>query len=177
MLAEELDHIRKRLLAEGDKIVTFFESLTEIDWNNKVYSAGSGWSIREVLAHFISAERAYQVYLKEVLEGGSGAPNDLDIDKFNEADVATMDGIPPAQLVETYKATRENTIRLTTNMRDSDLHKKANHPWFEGKDIGWYLKLIYRHNTMHLQDLKKSLRTSEPVPDSDVHRSGRSVDP
>jgi hypothetical protein len=176
-LAEELDHIRKRLLAEGDKTVAFFENLTDIDWNNKVYSSGSGWRIREILAHFISAERAYQGYLQEVLEGGLGASSDFDIDKFNETDVATMDGLPPSKLIDTYKSTREKTLRLTTIMEDSDLQKQAYHPWFEEKEVGWYLKLIYRHNTMHLQDVRKSLRTGEPVPDSDQHRTGRSIDP
>ena len=168
-MAEELDHLRKRLSAEGDKTIAFFESLPEVDWNHKVYRAGSGWRIREVLAHFISAERAYQRYLREVLTGGSGAPNDFDINEFNETDVAAMDDINPDQLLESYKSTREYTLRLTSSLKESDLHKKANHPWFEEKEVGWYLKLIYRHNMMHLQDVRKSLRTGESIPDSDGH--------
>lgn len=176
-MTEELDHLRKRLSAEGEKTITFFEALSGTDWDFKVYRAGSGWRVREVLAHFISAERAYQGFLKEVLVGGSGAPDDFDIDRFNETDVATMDGIPPVQLVETYKSVREKTLDLTSALSESDLKIRANHPWFEDKEVGWYLKLIYRHNTMHLQDVRKSLRTKEPVPDSDVHRTGRRVDP
>ena len=176
-MAEELDHLRKRLSAEGEKTVTFFESLSEIDWNHKVYRAGSGWRVREVLAHFISAERAYQVFLLEVLEGGSGAPDDFDIDRFNEADVPKLDGIQPDQLVESFKSTREKTLGLTVKLSDSDLKLRANHPWFKDQEVGWYLKLIYRHNTMHLQDVRKSLRSGEPLPESDLHRTGRKVDP
>ncbi len=168
-MAEELDHLRKRLSAEGDKTIAFFESLSEVDWNHKVYRAGSGWRIREILAHFISAERAYQRYLREVLTGGSGAPNDFDINEFNETDVAAMNDINPDQLLESYKSTREYTLQLTSSLKESDLHKKANHPWFEEKEVGWYLKLIYRHNMMHLQDVRKSLRTGESIPDSDGH--------
>ena len=167
-MAEELDHLRKRLSAEGDKTIAFFESLPEDDWNHKVYRAGSGWRIREVLAHFISAERAYQRYLQEVLAGGSGAPKDFDIDEFNETDVAAMENIPPSQMLEAYSSTREYTLELTSSLKESDLHIKAKHPWFEEKEVGWFLKLIYRHNMMHIQDVRKSLRIGESIPDSDI---------
>lgn len=176
-MSEELNHLRKRLSVEGEKTITFFELLTGKDWDHQVYRTGSGWRVREVLAHFISAEKAYQSFLEEVLEGGTGAPDDFDIDRFNEADVATMIGISPDQLVESFKATRKKTLDLTSTLSESDLKLRANHPWFEDKEVGWYLKLIYRHNTMHLHDVRKSLRSGEAVPDSLVHQTGRKVDP
>jgi len=175
-MGDKLDHIRKRLKDEGEKTVDFFEALPAEDWDKQIYLTGSEWRVREVLAHFISAERAYQVYLQDVLQGGRGAPDSLDIDQFNEAEVSSMQGTP-TELMDTYKQVRQDTLQFTAGLEDADLTRTANHPWFEGKDVGWYLKLLYRHNTMHRMDIRKSLKRGEPLTHTDDQRTGRQIDP
>lgn len=160
----DLDHIRRRLKEEGEKTVAFFEALNPEDWEQQIYTTGSGWRVREILAHFISAERAYQRYLEEVLKGGSGPPEDLDIDQFNETDVSTYAGISNENLLDSYQETRLNTIHFTSEMDNDDLLKIAKHPWFNEKEIGWFLKLLYRHNTMHRMDIRKAIKLGKPVP-------------
>ena len=73
-MSSELDHIRRRLADEGEKTATYFEALSPGDWNQQIYQTGSEWGVKEILAHFISAERAYQKYLSVALKGGGGAP-------------------------------------------------------------------------------------------------------
>lgn len=175
-MEDELDHIRKRLQDEGEKTIAFFNALGPEDWEWQVYTTGSGWRVGDILAHFISAERAYQFYLQDVLKGGTGAPNSMDIDQFNEAEVATMNE-PPDELLKSYRQVRQDTIRLTNDLNEDDLSRIANHPWFEDKEIGWYLKLIYRHNTMHRMDIRKSLKRGGPLPHTDIQRTGRQVNP
>ena len=173
---EEITHIRRRLSDEGEKTIAFFEALSPEDWEQQIYSTGSEWRVREVLAHFISAEHAYQKYLGDVLQGGTGAPDSLDIDQFNEAEVSSIQG-NPAQLVVGFKQVRIDTLRLTETIEDAELTLIANHPWFDDKEIGWYLKLLYRHNTMHRMDIRKALKLGEPLASTDEHRTGRQVDP
>lgn len=175
-MGDELDHIRKRLKDEGEKTIAFFEALSPGDWERRIYTTGSAWRVGDILAHFISAERAYQYYLQDILQGGTGAPYNLDIDQFNEAEVAKMSGTPD-ELLESFRQVRQETIQFTNEMHDDDLTKIANHPWFDEKEIGWFLKLIYRHNTMHRMDIRKSLRSGAPLSHTDEHRTGRKVDP
>jgi hypothetical protein len=66
---------------------------------------------------------------------------------------------------------------MARSMDESDLTKKTNHPWFGEQTIGWFLKLIYRHNALHLLDIRKAIQTGEPVPHSDAHRVGRNLSP
>ena len=162
-MGDELDHIRKRLRDEGEKTVAFFEALSSEDWERQVYTAGSGWRVGDVLAHFISAERAYQFYLQDVLQGGTGAPDSLDIDQFNEAEVAKMSGTPE-EMLNSYRQVRQDTLQFTEDLEDDDLTRIANHPWFDDKELGWYLKLMYRHNTMHRMDIRKAIKRDEPLP-------------
>jgi hypothetical protein len=175
-MGAELDHIRKRLRDEGEKTTAFFEALSPEDWERQVYTTGSGWRVGDILAHFISAEKAYQFYLQDVLKGGTGAPDSLDIDQFNEAEVATMNE-PPLELLNSYRQVRQDTLHLILDLDDEDLTRVVNHPWFDDKAIGWYLKLIYRHNTMHRMDIRKAIRRGEPLPHSDEQRAGRKVNP
>jgi hypothetical protein len=165
-MSEELVHIRRRLSDEGEKTVAYFESLSTGDWEQQIYQTGSEWRVREILAHFISAERAYQKYLDDVLQGGRGAPDDMDIDEFNESEVPTIQG-SPAELIEEFKQVRIDTINLTDTLDEADLTRIANHPWFEEKEISWYLKLLYRHNTMHRMDIRKVLRSGQPIVSTD----------
>ena len=83
----------------------------------------------------------------------------------------------PTELMETYQQVRHDTLQFTSELEDADLTRTANHPWFEVKDVGWYLKLLYRHNTMHRMDIRKSLKSGEPLVHTEELRTGRQIDP
>jgi hypothetical protein len=174
---KELAHIRSRLTFEGEKTALYFESLFDEDWEQQVYTTGSRWQVRQVLAHFISAELAYQKYIADVLNGGAGAPRDLDIDAFNEAETPKLSNLPTKDLIARYRQARAGTLRLTEDLDEADLSRLGYHPWFGEKELSWYLKLLYRHNTMHLQDVRKSIEVSRAMPQTDVQRSERKMDP
>jgi hypothetical protein len=173
-MSEELAHIRRRLKEEGQKTAAYFQNLPEDAWQQQIYQTGSQWRVSQVLAHFISAERAYQRYLGEALAGGRGAPQDMDIDSFNEAEVPTIQG-EPFELIEKFRQVRIDTIQLVDSLEPADLTRVANHPWFDDKQVGWYLKLLYRHNTMHRMDIRKALRMGSPLEPTDEHKTGRQV--
>jgi hypothetical protein len=170
-LSEALTHIRRRLIEEGDKTLTFFEALDPPDWDQQVYTTGSSWHVRQILAHFISAERAYQAYLRDVLAGGRGAPSDLDIDRFNEAETPPLSRQPVVELIADLRQARSETVRLTEGMDESDLARQAFHPWFGEKDVAFFLKLLYRHHTMHLYEVRRALESRQPNPHTDRFRS------
>jgi hypothetical protein len=166
-LEETLDRIRTRLMEEGEKTAAYFESLSHADWDQRVYTTGSGWHVRQLLAHFISAERKFEHFIRDVLAGGPGAPRDFDIDGFNESEVPELDA-HPSDLIEAYRQTRQRTIDLMDEITSDDLHLRGYHPWFGDSQLEDMLKLIYRHNIIHVRDIRRALRTRLPVPHLDV---------
>jgi hypothetical protein len=170
-LSEALIHIRRRLIEEGEKTLTFFEALDPPGWEQQVYTTGSSWRVRQVLAHFVSAERAYQAYLRDVLAGGPGAPSDLDIDRFNEAETPPLSRRPVAELIADLRRARSETVHMTEGMDEGDRARQAFHPWFGEKDVAFFLKLLYRHHTMHLYEVRRALESRQPNPHSDRFRS------
>jgi hypothetical protein len=173
-MAGELAHIQRRLTEEGEKVVAFFESLSPSDWEQQVYTVGSQWRVKQVLAHFISAERAYQSYIRDVLQGGQGAPRDMDIDAFNEAEAPALSVNPVDELITALRQARADTPASPKHCG-----RRRSHRYYPGSARRTWpgISPLYRHHTMHLQDVRKSLDTGDTIPPSDAHRVGRQVNP
>ncbi len=154
---EALEHIHRRLLEEGERVVAFFESLSRDQLESVIYPDGPRWNTRQVLCHLVATENAYQHHLEKLLTSGDQLLFDKDIDEFNQAEVRKLDGIPVQELLESFRQARQRTLHLVETMHDRDLSLTAVHPWFGEQQIGWLLKLIYRHNAMHLQDVRRHL--------------------
>jgi hypothetical protein len=164
------DLIIRRLIDEGRKTAEFFRSLAPADFQQKVYDAGPGWLARDILAHFVSAERTVVHYGREILAGGTGAPADFVIDEFNATQVAGLQDAPTASLIEQFDAARGATVELVKGMVDADLDRIGRHPWFGMVPLENMLKLVYRHNMLHERDIRKALETGQPAPPVDAGR-------
>ncbi len=149
--------IKKRLRDEGDKLLAVFENLTPEQWQTVIYTDGMTWTIKDLLAHQISAEGEFQYYGRDVLNGGQGAPDGFDIHAFNNREVAAATGRMAAELLADFRSTRQVTIDLVSTVRDDQFALQGRHPFFGMMTIEDLFKLIYRHNMMHVRDIRKAL--------------------
>ncbi len=160
--------IRKRLAEEGAKTAAYFRTLSRENFLQQVYTTGPLWRTRDLLAHFVSAERMFVFYGREILQGGSGAPEDFVIDDFNATQVAGFTEAPLDDLVTQFEAIRAETVKLVSQMQDADFDRLGRHPWFGRVPLENMLKLIYRHTMLHERDIRKALETGQPVAHVDV---------
>lgn len=151
------DLIQKRLREEGDKLLDTFESLSPEQWLLTLYTDGMEWTLKDLLAHLGSAERAFLFYGRDILQGGAGAPEGFDINRFNHAEVGGLRDRTVAQLLAELHAVRQETIDLVSQIADEDFARKGRHPFFGQMSIDDMFKLIYRHNMMHLRDVRRAL--------------------
>ena len=152
--------LQKRLRDEGDKLLTIFEALTEAQWSTTLYTDGAVWTIKDLLAHQISAEREFQYYGRDILAGGPGAPEDFSINAFNNAAVASQADRTATDLLSAFRAARQDTIDLVATIADADFARQGRHPYFGLMSIEDLFKLIYRHNMMHARDVRRVLDTT-----------------
>ena len=75
--------LAKRLRSEGEKMTAFFAELSDTEWQKTIYTEGETWTIRNVLAHFVTAEQGFLRLFAEILDGSEGVPSDFDIDRYN----------------------------------------------------------------------------------------------
>lgn len=155
---ETVSHLQKRLETEGEKITDFFGNLNEPAWELVIYNTDAKWTLLHVLKHFVSVEQAFQWLIQDVLEGGTGAPEDFEIDEFNQAEVGRFYEYHPQEIVQAFRDLRRDSISLTGTLSTDDLEKRGNHPYFGNTELKKILKLLYTHNNMHMRDIRRVLR-------------------
>ena len=64
--------LAEKLKTEGEKFVEFFSHLIEKDWDTEVYTEGEMWTLRNVLAHFVTSERGLVKLFETIRQGGPG---------------------------------------------------------------------------------------------------------
>jgi hypothetical protein len=160
--------ILKRLQEEGRKTAAYFRMLGDGEIAQVVYTTGPQWRARDILAHFVSAEQTLLIYGRQVLAGGSGAPDDFVIDEFNAIEVAGLRDEAPGALVAQFESARAATADMVAGMADADFDRIGRHPWFGRVPMEQMLKLVYRHNMLHERDVRRALETGQPVPHVDT---------
>lgn len=165
---EELQRISIRMLSEGEKTIAYFKSLPLEAWTAQVYTTGTCWNVKQLLAHFLSAERGLTALVRDIITEGGGAPQEFDIDEFNESEVADLVEIEIPVLLDAFGDARKEFGQLVGSLSSQDLDRMGRHPWFGDTELRKALKLVYRHNMIHLRDIRKALESGQPVPHLDV---------
>ena len=156
-----ISHLADRLKQAGRTTQDYFGGLRPEDWQITVYPDGSRWSVHAILAHFVSAERAMQTLLRNILSGNPAAATDMDMDTFNEMGVARLCSRDPHVLLLDFKTARTATLTLLNSMSEADLQRRGLHPWLGNTTLYNIIKLIYQHNRVHQRDMRRVLHTRD----------------
>ena len=151
----ELAH---KLKSEGEKFAEFFGSLTDEQWNREVYTEGSVWTIRNILSHLMTSERAFIKLFENIRLGGPGASEDFVIDRYNASQQEKTGDLSPKELLEQYQSMRAKMIAWVSGISDSDLEKTGRHPGLGVTTLRDMVKMVYIHNQAHYRDLRRVLK-------------------
>jgi len=154
-------HLSERMLSEGHKTFEFFRALTPEQWSLTIYTEGSEWAVRDVLAHFVSAESGMTRLVESILTGGAGTPDDFDLNAYNERKVAGLKGVSTGDLLAQFASMREKSAALARRLSPDDLLRTGRHPWLGVATIADILKMMYRHNQIHQRDIRRSTSPGE----------------
>ncbi len=154
----EITELAEKLKSEGEKFIGIFSGLTDDQWIVEVYTEGTTWTIRNVLAHFVTSERGLVKMFELIRQGGAGAADDFSIDRYNEAQQQKTKELSSAELLEQYKSVRANSVAWVSGLKDEELEITGRHPFLEMTTIREMVKMLYLHNQIHYRDLKKVLK-------------------
>jgi DinB superfamily len=156
-MADTPDFLAERMRVEGEKTVEFFSAIAPENWEQTVYTDGSCWAVRQVLAHFVSTEAAIGRLIENIRAGGSGVSNEFDINAYNERKVASLRQVPPPELLLQFVRFRQRNIEVVSMMTQVDLARQGRHPFLGQTELVEIIKLLYRHNQIHQRDIRKHL--------------------
>jgi hypothetical protein len=147
--------LAERLKKEGEKVIALFATLTDEQWKTKVYTEGDTWTVRNVLAHFVTSERGLHKLFKRVLEDGLGVSDDFSIDYYNARQQENTKGLTPDELLEQFADVRRDLVKWVSKRSQEDLAVEGRHPYMGQVNLGEMLKMIYLHNQLHIRDFRK----------------------
>jgi len=150
-IAAELE----RGLAES---VSFFKSLSPDELRTQVYQDGAQWTVQQILAHFIAIERSMQWLFKDILAGGRGAPPDFDLNRYNQTQTRKYDGLALDELIERFRAVRQETIRVVQGMNEEDLDREGVHAFHGKGTLDRFIRWAYEHARLHEDDIHEALK-------------------
>jgi uncharacterized damage-inducible protein DinB len=158
-----LTELAEKLKTEGERLTTFFSGLTDDQWQAEVYTDETVWTIRNVLAHFVTTERAFITWLfPKVRSGEGGVSEDFSIDRYNARQQEKVKDLKPGELLELYKSVRSEIINWVLALDESDLEKTGRHPFLGLATLDEMIKTVYRHNQIHYHDMRKALSKDKP---------------
>jgi uncharacterized damage-inducible protein DinB len=158
MPMDETAVLAAKLRAEGEKLLEFMGSLSDARWNSEVYTEGTVWTTRNVVAHLLSSERAFLTLFKQILDGSSGVSADFVIDRYNASQQKKMQEIGRTQLMVQYREARARMIEFVQSLDENDLGKQGRHPYHGSTSLREMVKMIYIHNQTHYRDIRRSLK-------------------
>ena len=151
---------RTQIIAELEKnldeSIAFFRSLSPDELAIQVYQDGAKWTVQQVLAHFVTIERAMQWLFKDILAGGPGSPEDFDIERFNRSQPKKLDGQNVDELIAQFKAVREDTISIVNAMSDADFDREGRHAFHGHGKLERFIHWVYEHVHIHMDDIDKT---------------------
>ncbi len=159
-MAENPAFLAERLKTEGEKTAAFFATLTPEQWQSTVYTEGETWTIRSVLAHYVTAEKGFLGIFSSIRDGGTGVRDDFDIDRFNASQQQKTREFNSSELLDAFKSTRAQMVDLVASLSESDLLKSGRHPYLGQTMLAEMIKMVYRHNQIHYRDLRKVIGES-----------------
>lgn len=157
-MMSEITALAEKLKSEGEKMVSVFRGFQDDQWNQQVYTEGATWTIRNILAHFVTSERGLIKLFEQIRQGGTGAADDFSIDRYNAAMQERTKELSPQELLEQFRQVRGNSIAWVSGLKENELEIVGRHPFLEMTTIREMIKMLYIHNMTHYRDMKKTLK-------------------
>ena len=137
--------------------ITFFKSMTAEELTVQVYQDGAKWTAKQVLAHFITIEHSMHWLFKNISSGGSGSPEDFDIERFNRTQTSKLDGLTLAELISQFRAVREDTISIVRELSEEDLDREGLHAFHGHGKLERFIRWAYEHARIHEAEIRRAL--------------------
>ena len=160
-MTETATRLTARLLDESERTVQFFSKLTLEQQSSQVYIEGNCWTVRDILAHLLATEISIYRLVVHILEGGPGTPEDFDINAYNERKVRELREADTPKLLERFRQEREATVQLVSGLSLDDLEKQGRHPFLGTAPLSDIIKLMYRHQQIHIRDIRRILASGD----------------
>jgi len=155
-MSDRKANIKEKLAAGRQTLRSFLEGLNDDDWTRP--TGCDPWTVRDMLAHLVGAEISQHGLIQMWLDGNTAMHPEFDIDRWNAGQLRRRQGRSVPQLLDDLTDARQETLKFLDHLSEDELDIVGEHP-FLGPDtrIEKVIRGIYRHEHLHLDDIRKAL--------------------
>ena len=157
MAEPRIDALVARLEKGRSKTQETLAGLAPEQWQIVLYPEPP-WTVRNLLAHFVSSEERLLELAQDVAAGGAGAPEGFDFDAFNAEETPRLAGQPAEALLTALDAARGRTVAWVRTLSEDQLDLLGRHPALGQITLETMITAIYGHQLLHMRDLADQLR-------------------
>jgi hypothetical protein len=158
MKRKRIEKLITRLERGLNKSNEILDALDHDRWQEPVEGESDGWTVKDLVAHFIVSEEHLLMIAKDIAAGGEGAPEDIDIDAFNEDQLARQPDRTPVELQALLGDIRETTIDWVAEQDDETLDRVGRHPTLGDSSVETIIFSIYGHQLLHMRELTPKIK-------------------
>ena len=153
MKSKRIEKMSARLERGLHKTNEILDSLEQDGWRGPIEGESDGWTVKDLVAHFIVSEEHLLMIAKDIAAGGEGAPEDIDIDAFNKDQIGRQPDRTPDELQVLLGDVREMTIAWVAVQDDETLDRVGRHPTLGDSSVETIIFSIYAHQLLHMREL------------------------
>lgn len=155
MTESRVEALMAKLQKGGQKTQEILGGLTAEQWQAVVYAEPSPWTVRDMLAHFLSAEEGLLRMTQDMASGRAGIPEGFDIETFNTEEQKRLADRSPQELLEALAAARQVTLDWVRTLDQDTLDRAGQHPVLGEISVEAMVTAIYGHQLMHMRDFAR----------------------
>ena len=153
MKSKRMEKMIARLERGLHKTNEILDALDHDGWQEPVEGESDGWTVMDLVVHFIVSEEHLLMIAKDIAAGGEGAPEDIDIDAFNKDQIGHQPDRTPDELQVLLGDVRETTIAWVAVQDDETLDRVGRHPTLGDSSVETIIFSIYAHQLLHMREL------------------------
>jgi hypothetical protein len=157
MASRRISDLQRRLERNKLRVLGVFGKFQPPDWDKSVYEKPAVWTARDLLAHFVSAEKELLVLAQNLAAGGKGAPEGFDYNGFNRTEQEKYRSTKPEELIGMFAESRDKTTAWAAGLTDGQLDNKGRHPAMGEVTLEAVLEAVCGHVLLHLRELNHSV--------------------
>jgi hypothetical protein len=158
-VGKRADELVARLRKGGRKTAEILGGLSDDQWQAVLYEGPPTWTVRDLLAHFLSAEEGLLRVAQDIAAGGPGAPEGFDYDGYNASEQARLAGLSPHALLADLAEVRQTAIEWVAELDETALDRTGHHPALGEVTLETVISAIYGHQLMHMRELQAVWRS------------------
>jgi len=158
MKRKRIEKLIARLERGLNKSNEILDAIDYDGWQEPVDGETDGWTVMDLVVHFIVSEEHLLMIAKDIAAGGEGVSENIDIDAFNEDQLARQPDRTPDELQALLGDVRETTIAWVTEQDDETLDLVGRHPTLGESSVETIIFSIYAHQLLHMRELVPKLK-------------------